>query len=265
MPALALMYHDVAPAGEAAATGFHGPGADRYKLTPEAFARHLDVVAASELRPELVTAPGDQSGRLFLTFDDGGRSASSTIGPMLEERSWRGHFFVTTGRIGTPGFVSASDVVDLHSAGHVIGSHSHTHPVLTRLSDTEIAAEWRRSKTILEDAVGSPVTTLSIPTGYYSPRVGRVAVELGYRYVFTSQPSIRPRPLGEGTAYGRFAVTAATPAAQIEALCRLSGTAILRRAVAWEARRLAKAALGPGYGALRRAILERAPARRSSS
>jgi hypothetical protein len=36
-----LLYHDVTPAGADEASGFAGPGAARYKLTPNEFTRHL--------------------------------------------------------------------------------------------------------------------------------------------------------------------------------------------------------------------------------
>jgi hypothetical protein len=42
---------------------------------------------------------------VFLTFDDGGASALHPTADLLERRGWSGHFFVTTRRIGTPGFL----------------------------------------------------------------------------------------------------------------------------------------------------------------
>lgn len=254
---LALMYHDVAATGRLDETGFRGPGADHYKLTPESFADHLDVIGASGRHPELVTTPAETTRRILLTFDDGGRSAGDTIAPMLTARGWRGHFFVTTDRIDTAGFLTRAEIAALHSAGHVVGSHSHSHPVMTRLSDAEIADEWRRSKTILEDTLGAAVTTLSVPTGYYEERVGRIAVGLGYRHVFTSEPWLEPRRLGDGVAYGRFQVTAGTPAARVDALCRFSRSAVWRAASARRAKAGAKTMLGPAYGAVRRALLAR--------
>ena len=246
------MYHDVG----LEATGFTGAGADRYKLTRDGFAAHLDAIAGDGLKPTLVTDPGGQR-RIALTFDDGGRSAATTIAPMLAQRGWHGHFFVTTERIGTPGFVDEDDIRALAAAGHVVGSHSHTHPVMTTLADAQIADEWRRSKAILEDVLAAPVTVLSVPNGFYSARVGRVAAEAGYRHIFTSQPWLRPRPLAGALAYGRFAVLAATPAARVEGLCRYSRRAVATEAAKWYARSVPKRLLGRHYRRMRQVLLAR--------
>ena len=161
---LSLIYHDVTL--DRAASGFQGPGADRYKLSPDQFAEHLDAIATARAVPALATDDGAGGPRVFLTFDDGGSSATTTIAPMLAERGWRGHFFIPTERIGRPGFVDADAIRELRAAGHVVGSHSHTHPFMTRLGDDEIAREWSTSKSVLEEIVGAPVTTLSVPTGF---------------------------------------------------------------------------------------------------
>jgi|SRR5215210_1866896 len=246
------MYHDVG----LEATGFTGAGADRYKLTRDGFAAHLDAIAGDGRKPSLVTDSGGER-RIALTFDDGGRSAATTIAPMLAQRGWHGHFFVTTERIGTPGFLDEDDIRALAAAGHVVGSHSHTHPVMTTLADAQIADEWLRSKAVLEDVLAAPVTVLSVPNGFYSERVGRVAAEAGYRHIFTSQPWLRPRPLAGALAYGRFSVLAATPAARVEGLCRFSRRAVATEAAKWYAKSIPKRLLGRHYRRMRQVLLAR--------
>src|SRR5437016_300230 len=131
MRALAIMYHDVVEHGDFPSSGFPGEGAHVYKLRCEDFERHLDAIrdaipadAVSRIaaRREWTGAP------VFLTFDDGGISALHPTADLLERHGWRGHFFITTDRIGTPGFLSAAQVRELHARGHVIGSHSASHP-----------------------------------------------------------------------------------------------------------------------------------------
>ncbi len=131
MEALSLMYHDVVEPGCFAASGFPGEGAHRYKLEREAFRRHLEAIRASKGASHVgsIERAAPWGGRpVFLTFDDGGASAHDCIAAMLEELGWRGHFFITTGRIGSPGFVDKAQIRDLQRRGHMIGSHSHTHP-----------------------------------------------------------------------------------------------------------------------------------------
>lgn len=240
MPSVVLAYHDVVPGDERRTTGFTGPGPDRYKLDPARFAEQLDLVRGASVE---------------LTFDDGGRSALDTIAPLLEERGLRGRFFVVTALLGGAGFLDRAGVRELVARGHAVGSHSHTHPVLTRLADDEIVAEWRRSREILEELLDASVPTASVPRGYFERRVARAAAAAGYMTLYTSEPWTRVRPLEGIEVRGRFAVTAATPTRRVGALARRSPAAVAGAQVAWQARRGAKLVLGAGYERLRQAIL----------
>ena len=83
---------------------------------------------------------------------------------LLDAKGWKGHFFITTSLIGVPGFVTRSDILDLHRRGHVIGAHSHTHPTICRnLTDGEMLAEWRTSYLDLADILGIPWWWLPFP------------------------------------------------------------------------------------------------------
>lgn len=254
MPTLGLMYHDVV-AGDPSASGFRGPGPDHYKVPRDRFERHLDAIAASGLPPSLVGERREPA--LFLTFDDGGRSAITDTAPLLERRGWRAHFFVTTDRIGTPGFLSREEVRLLHEAGHVVGSHACTHRPLTGLDDAEVLREWRESRTVLEELLDAPATVASVPTGRYTAREGRLAAEVGYEHLFTIEPWVGPRPLAAMLVHGRFSVYANTSARRIAALCALSRPTLLWMGGGWYARKAAKAVLGPLYDPLRRRALAR--------
>jgi len=93
----------------------------------------LDAIAAGPCPPERVTdldltRPG---GTCCSQFDDGGTSAVS-IGDALAVRGWKGHFFIVTGLIGSRTFLTGAEIRYLHSCGHVVGSHSDTHPDIFR-------------------------------------------------------------------------------------------------------------------------------------
>src|ERR1019366_8403811 len=144
MQALAIMYHDVVENGDFESSGFPGEGAHFYKLRREDFERHLDDIARA------TTAVGtvcQLEGRpVLLTFDDGGVSSLHPIADLLESRGWRGHFFITTDRIGAPGFLSEAQLRELHRRGHVVGSHSRSHPTrMAALTRAELDGEWRGS------------------------------------------------------------------------------------------------------------------------
>jgi hypothetical protein len=209
MQALALEYHDVVRDGDFDESGFPGSGPASYKLPRTDFERHLDAIAgrasrAPERLPDWLPAP-DTHRPLFLTFDDGGVSAYTCIADALEARGWRGHFFVTGQQVGTPTFLSAVQLRELHARGHVIGSHSQTHP--TRMGACpidQLHREWRDSTRLLADILGAAVITGSVPGGFYVPAVAEAAAAVGMRALFTSAPTTRCEWVDGCLVLGRY-------------------------------------------------------------
>ena len=185
-----LMYHDIA--GPEVTSGFRVDSARPYQLSLPQFTSHLDVIEKGPLRPQTVLDLPADSDALLLTFDDGGESAMRAA-DLLDVRGWKGHFFVTTGFIDTAGFVTRGDVRELHRRGHVVGSHSHSHPnICYNLKDEEMLAEWRTSCVLLADILGAAVTTASVPGGDMSRRTVAMAARAGIRCLFTSEPTFTP-------------------------------------------------------------------------
>jgi peptidoglycan/xylan/chitin deacetylase (PgdA/CDA1 family) len=254
VPVLALMYHEVE--GDPDTSRFRGPAATRYNVSPARFERHLDAIEASGHRPGLV-GEQDMGTRLLLTFDEGGRAAATYTAPILERRGWRGHFFITTDRFDTEGFLARAQVSALHEAGHLVGSHGSTHRAQTDLDDDDVRREWSESKAVLEDLLGTSVTVASVPRGRYSTRIGRLAIEAGYDHVFTSEPWLEPRSLASGLVYGRIPVVSNMSPERIAALCAFSRPTLWWLQSAWYSRKAAKSLLGPVYDRVRRSILDR--------
>jgi peptidoglycan/xylan/chitin deacetylase (PgdA/CDA1 family) len=249
----ALMYHDVFADADPASSGFEGADADLYKLSVADFDAHLWALGAALGRPPSLAgeASGDAHG-WALTFDDGGCSAATLIAPRLSALGWRGHFFVTAGRVGTQGFVSPGQLRELTDAGHRVGSHSDSHPLrMAALSRDRLLEEWRSSVRRLSDWIGAPVDSASVPGGWYAPVVAEAAAECGIRHLFTSEPTSRPWTVGQTTVYGRYSVQRWTPAATASALAGTGKGARRRQAALWAAKKLAKRVAGQGYVDLR--------------
>jgi peptidoglycan/xylan/chitin deacetylase (PgdA/CDA1 family) len=245
-----LMYHDIASRQQREEVGFPGPLAARYKLEPQAFEAHLDALAATglEIEPQ---ASGAQSAPVAITFDDGGGSAPLAAAA-LERRGWRGQFFVTTSRIDTPGFISSEELRELERRGHVIGSHSHSHPTyMGRLTRSELDQEWARSRAILGELLDAPPRTASVPGGFLSDGVIAAAAGAGYELLFTSEPSARVAHRGL-VVRGRYTIWATTPADVAAAYAQGSPLACGRLWLEWNAKKLAKSASPSVYQALRR-------------
>lgn len=258
----ALIYHDVLVEGGPDDSGFAGADALSYKLTETQFHRHLDLIAAvlgvgAPLCLSDPTAGTTAGGAVVLTFDDGGASAPTRILPALRQRGWRAHFFVTTDFIGARGFVTAQGLRELQAAGHVVGTHSASHPLrMSRLPHEAMCREWGDSRARLEDLLGAPVTSASVPGGYYSRLVAMAAAEAGIRVLFTSEPRRSVTTIDGITVVGRFSVTRRTPEGEVVSLVSGHRGAALRQRVAWEAKKVAKLLGGEAWLAARRKLFE---------
>lgn len=205
----AFMYHEVSD-GEA--SGFQRPLARSYTVSRRGFTAHLDRIAQRGRRPGLVTDAAFAAGEplLALTFDDGGQSAAWAA-DRLAERGWRGHFFIVTGRIGRSGFVDAPALRRLADEGHLIGTHSHSHPDIFReLAPEDMDEEWIRSADSLAQLLGRPCEAGSIPGGDSSPRAVESAARAGLRYLFTSEPRRLPERWSGCWTLGRYAIRRTT-------------------------------------------------------
>jgi peptidoglycan/xylan/chitin deacetylase (PgdA/CDA1 family) len=68
--------------------------------------------------------------------------------------------------------------------GVEIGSHTVSHPHLTRLSDAELQRELGESKQRLEDELAAPCRFLAYPYGEHDERVRAAARAAGYAGAF---------------------------------------------------------------------------------
>jgi peptidoglycan/xylan/chitin deacetylase (PgdA/CDA1 family) len=179
MPALILMYHDLAESIVAVAPG-HRP----YVLAPAVFRRQMKLVAESMLHSvtvsEWCTVPALRFS-VAITFDDGHISNCDIALPILLESGLKATFFITAGRIGKDGTMTWAQIRRLHDAGMEIGSHTLTHRPPSTLTDPELRYELVESRRVLEDGLGSAVTSISSPTGFFNPRMSAMAHEVGYR------------------------------------------------------------------------------------
>jgi peptidoglycan/xylan/chitin deacetylase (PgdA/CDA1 family) len=263
MKVVSLCYHDVVPDGRLDSSGFPGASAGSYKLDASVMAAHLEAIGRD--RPDGVASVGDlpAAGQgavpLLLTFDDGGVSAVKTTAALLEERGWIGHFLVTASRIGSPGFLDATQIRELHERGHVIGSHSWSHPErISRCDDATLRTEWRRSSARLGDIVGVAVTLASVPGGFYSRRVAAAAGAEGIRVLFTSEPRKLSWRVEGCLILGRYSVHRRTPPAAAAALASARTTpAQLRQVMLWSAKKVAKSVGGRAWLAARERWWER--------
>jgi peptidoglycan/xylan/chitin deacetylase (PgdA/CDA1 family) len=247
----ALMYHDVV-AGDPDESGFPGPGPAAYKLPWPIFVAHLDGIRGAVSRPpavidDLLAVRNTDSPAWSLTFDDGGASMLGA-GEELVRRGWRGHFFIITDLIGDSGFLDAAAIPHLRKMGHVVGSHSATHPTrMSSLPDDELRKEWVRSVGALSDLLGEEVRTASVPEGYYARRVATAASKAGITSLFTSEPTRKASYVDGCLVVGRLSIRRTTPVREAAGAAAGRPAPWLRQYAGWNLRKPVKAMLGEDY------------------
>jgi peptidoglycan/xylan/chitin deacetylase (PgdA/CDA1 family) len=74
-----------------------------------------------------------------------------------------------------------------------IGAHTVNHPILTKLDDQAVRAEFENSRSVIEAALGKRPAHLAYPVGDRSaagPREFRIAAELGFKTAVTTRPGV---------------------------------------------------------------------------
>jgi len=186
-----LLYHSVS----ATPAGWIAP----FTVTPRAFTRHLDAViesgrtamTVSQLREVVLSGRNPPPRPVLLTFDDGFADFVQ-VSEVLASRGLPSTLYVTTGALRGRGLpdpdlalppddmLSWSQMGELGERGVEIGAHTHTHPQLDVLPPRAADEEIRRSKHLLEDALGRAVTSFAYPHGFHSRREVGLVQDAGY-------------------------------------------------------------------------------------
>ncbi|MBP9686796.1 MAG: polysaccharide deacetylase family protein [Candidatus Doudnabacteria bacterium] len=118
---------------------------------------YFDDVTVQEFTPT--------QSAVTLLFDDGPRNTYGRARPVLERYTFKGTAAVITDYIGTPGYMTLSQINNLYWAGWEIMSHSATHSDLTTLTSAQVAQELSKSKAVL---VNYGVKNFAYPYGAYN-------------------------------------------------------------------------------------------------
>ncbi len=125
------------------------------------------------------------SRQLALTFDDGPNDPHTLrLLELLATHNVHATFFL----IGRYVRHLPQIVREISAAGHVIGNHTFTHPLLIFKSENEIRRELTDCRCAIEDAVGAHSNLFRPPFGGRRPAVLRVARELGLQTIMWNIP-----------------------------------------------------------------------------
>ncbi len=147
---------------------------------------HLDhlmdhLAGRSELPPRAIV----------LTFDDGYDDNYLHAFPLLKQYGMVGTFFIPTGLVGRPGYMTWEQLEEMAAAGMAIEAHSISHADLTKIAPAQLARELAVPKQELEDHLGRPCRFLAYPGGRFDPAVIRATKAAGYTAAVTTQHGLR--------------------------------------------------------------------------
>src|SRR5258708_13427283 len=103
------------------------------------------------------------SRAVVLTFDDGYDDAYTQAYPILKKLGLSGTFYVITGQVGKPGYLTWDQISEMQANGMEIAAHTISHPFLTQLNPIRAFWEIWVSRVTLSSRLGMPVTTFAYP------------------------------------------------------------------------------------------------------
>jgi peptidoglycan/xylan/chitin deacetylase (PgdA/CDA1 family) len=116
------------------------------------------------------------SRQIALTYDDGPNDPhTERLLEVLAKHNVHATFFL----IGRYVQQQPQIAREIFQAGHVVGNHTFTHPLLIFKSEPEIRRELSQCRDALLDAIGKPSNLFRPPFGGRRPAVLRVAREFG--------------------------------------------------------------------------------------
>lgn len=248
------MYHDVVRPNKFDESGFPGNASASYKLTIDQFEEHIKILKNKVMEPPILIKDSSDvhKSRLVLSFDDGGISAFDNILLRLDKLNWKAHFFITTDQIGKKGFLNRNQIRMIRKSGHMIGSHSCSHPDMTSLGRKFIYSEWRTSIQILSEIINEPVNTAAVPNGKYNRLVAKVAEEAGICFLFTSYPYLKVKYVGKCAVIGRYGVKDSSSLNTILKLARGDKRTWTLQKIIWDLKKLIQKLFGNQYILIRK-------------
>jgi peptidoglycan/xylan/chitin deacetylase (PgdA/CDA1 family) len=189
-----LMYHKLGPR----------PSGVRLKglyVSSALFERQLGQLQDAGFATPAYGAPqgqGNSERRVALTFDDGFASVPEHGLEPLRRHGFRAMVFLVADRVGgwnewevaegeaRQPLMGEGQIKEWLAAGHEIGSHTLTHPFLTRVSLAAAREEITASKKKLEDGFGLPVRHFCYPYGDWNAAVRDEVMAAGYETACTT-------------------------------------------------------------------------------
>lgn len=174
-PATVYMFHSIGNRD----VGCHHHTPEVFEAFLKWLVRRARVVPLADLS-ERVRHGRSRSAVAALTFDDGFLDNFTVAYPLLRKYDCPATFFIPTGCMDRPDMMAPDMLRELSANGMSIGSHSVSHPRLSRLASDQIEYELSASKKWLSDITGVECTEFCYPYGDFNENVKDFVRKTGY-------------------------------------------------------------------------------------
>jgi len=117
---------------------------------------------------------------ISITFDDGYESAYKNALPVLDRFGFKATWYIITGKLGLPSYMTTAELKRLESDGQEIGGHTVSHLHLGGLSDSVAEEEIKGSRLRLEATGFTHVESFAYPFGDYNQATPNLVREAGF-------------------------------------------------------------------------------------
>jgi peptidoglycan/xylan/chitin deacetylase (PgdA/CDA1 family) len=171
-----LMYHSVS---ETSFKGVHPYFA--LETSPKVFAAQMTylhesgykTISTADLVRLLCENQLDSEKYALITFDDGYRDFYTHAFPVLNNFGFTSTIYLPSAYIGNRSrrflekdCLTWPEVRELHGSGVIVGSHTASHARLDDLAESALEHEIQGSKEMLENELGSAITTFAYPYAF---------------------------------------------------------------------------------------------------
>jgi peptidoglycan/xylan/chitin deacetylase (PgdA/CDA1 family) len=189
-------YHSIHPT-----KAFASAGQTLFEAHLAWFGEHCDVISLGKAMERSRDAASKRPA-IVITFDDGYGDNYDYAFPLLTKYGFPASFFLTTGFIERRPYViqsferrrncnradveplSWSQILEMQEAGFEFGSHTVSHPNLSRLGDEQARMELRQSRDVLQQQLGRNIDKIAYPFGkpgrHVTERTVALAADAGY-------------------------------------------------------------------------------------
>jgi len=208
-----------APTNEAVILCYHrfaDTVADSMTVRKSTFLDHIEAIRQSGAHViPLADLVAHHQGKLatlppkpvVITIDDGHRSVYEVMAPMVEKLNWPMTLFIYPSAISNASYAMRWEQIKrLQDTGHFnVQSHTYWHPNLVRERKQQSPADFQRfamnqlerSRKVLQDRMGQPVSFLAWPFGMLDEGLMSMAAEAGYQtsLALGNKPCVKSDPI----------------------------------------------------------------------